>query len=925
MKLLWRSLLLLAVLAVGESRSTLPDIKIMKIQKTVKALDNPENVVDETIICTNMIPEIANTLVLVYKIGNETNTHAESPPVAENCLQFPVSMSIFAGHKTEFILTFHQINDADDNLVGEAEATLTIPDIDGDLKAAWVGERDITDGVKVWDLWMTGITWSPCSIYVGEEPEPFTCYCNEASCFAIGVSKSEDDASIFNCQVLKNEMNTDDTVDVCTESTVPTTITVNGPDISKIKLSYDDETITIAGESSQDITAADVVVSWGDVCHVCDPFKSIEGNCNIPSYTSADREINILVVGKTDVAIESTFEKIRDYNLVGTAVSESTLEMRWTRDEEYKYYWATLSDESHTFTNTEVTCDETLVHCYAYFTGVSGDTHTVSIQPIDESDGHNIPTNEVVSKTVSMIQEPSIKALHISQVKLSWDSEGSTAEATVCLHHSSNVIVDADVQLLLVDAMGHWYRTHGLTQKEDGFLCFEEVTLDNHLFDLTRKVAVVVTQRDVNGLLVIASGQSDVFFPSVWVESISTHMACAFWSNPEDYNFIIRKTNQPVPVATSLTCSNCFCYLSKRVQMAEEERLVVEMETLGMRITAEVPLLLSTAPGDISTVTVNKIVRRSSSDIEICFSEDLSQVSVTHTEVTVIIPCEDNNTTEENVGGNAADGSCASFMKFPSISADQPVIFELRLYEGTEGSYVQIRRGSIDFVMPDFTTFPVCEFAHKVGDKKMLRLNCSASGEDFDAILIDDETFTSKDIDGISPPNTIQYILMKNVVEGTELSFQRTVTDVTVNDELVEQSIKVLSNTLPIHDATTNDVPVTKVTMTHKDEDKMDIKDEDKVDILVDTNSAEVLNKLEVLFYEVSNASLTLPSGTCTINLDECLVTSLEIDKDATSFSILLVGVDSSEAVLQSTLLSFEGKETLYATAAGSAFLGMTQ
>ncbi|XP_071545710.1 uncharacterized protein [Panulirus ornatus] len=94
--------------------------------------------------------------------------------------------------------------------------------------------------------------------------------------------------------------------------------------------------------------------------------------------------------------------------------------------------------------------------------------------------------------------------------------------------------------------------------------------------------------------------------------------------------------------------------------------------------------------------------------------------------------------------------------------------------------------------------------------------------------------------------------------------------------------------------------------MTHKDEDKMDIKDEDKVDILVDTNSAEVLNKLEVLFYEVSNASLTLPSGTCTINLDECLVTSLEIDKDATSFSILLVGVDSSEAVLQSTLLSFE-------------------
>lgn len=102
-------------------------------------------------------------------------------------------------------------------------------------------------------------------------------------------------------------------------------------------------------------------------------------------------------------------------------------------------------------------------------------------------------------------------------------------------------------------------------------------------------------------------------------------------------------------------------------------------------------------------------------------------------------------------------------------------------------------------------------------------------------------------------------------------------------------------------------------------------KAQDKVDILVGVGSVEALNKTEILFYEVSDTSLTSPTTSCSDPLNnECPITNLDINKDVTAFSILVVGVDPSEAVLQSTLLSFEGKELLSYTITGSAFLCMT-
>lgn len=67
-------------------------------------------------------------------------------------------------------------------------------------------------------------------------------------------------------------------------------------------------------------------------------------------------------------------------------------------------------------------------------------------------------------------------------------------------------------ELVIVDQKGHWIRSRGATQKTEGVTCFTGVTLPSDELLIPGKVSVIVIERDLDGLNVVASAHAEAFF-----------------------------------------------------------------------------------------------------------------------------------------------------------------------------------------------------------------------------------------------------------------------------------------------------------------------------------------------------------------------------------------------------------------------------
>ncbi|KAK8720280.1 hypothetical protein OTU49_013441, partial [Cherax quadricarinatus] len=79
--------------------------------------------------------------------------------------------------------------------------------------------------------------------------------------------------------------------------------------------------------------------------------------------------------------------------------------------------------------------------------------------------------------------------------------------------------------------------------------------------------------------------------------------------------------------------------------------------------------------------------------------------------------------------------------------------------------------------------------------------------------------------------------------------------------------------------------------------------DSDHVEVQVDFDSS---NKVELLFYEARDTSLHVPGGTCDGTTQSCTLNYQLTNSDQVDYSVLVVTVDSDQAVVDSALLSFE-------------------
>ncbi|KAG7158074.1 hypothetical protein Hamer_G020678, partial [Homarus americanus] len=108
------------------------------------------------------------------------------------------------------------------------------------------------------------------------------------------------------------------------------------------------------------------------------------------------------------------------------------------------------------------------------------------------------------------IHRDSPASLFIKQLYLKWNSDTNTAGTTVCFtrNNASSTEDLRNYELIMISNLGQVLKSRGATRKADSLLCFEEVTLETRVFDVTGKVEVIVVKRDSGGQAVLSSGQS---------------------------------------------------------------------------------------------------------------------------------------------------------------------------------------------------------------------------------------------------------------------------------------------------------------------------------------------------------------------------------------------------------------------------------
>ncbi|XP_069936591.1 uncharacterized protein [Cherax quadricarinatus] len=625
-------------------------------------------------------------------------------------------------------------------------------------------------------------------------------------------------------------------------------------------------------------------------------------SCDATGYTSGTSLVNVLLVGFTDpdtnTVLESDLQILQDYYITGSFVSSSIIEWQWTMEPQTKSpvseYLATIipeddSDPSPTFITAEVTCDTSDIQCYVFFLGLTSTNHyAVMIQPKSGNDYDSL--NQVISEKVtggtsaSRGLRVSSDQLRVEEVELDWRRDGVRVDVGVCFHYRDATVDDTGLtqyQLVLVDAEGRWRRVHGASHTREGRLCFSRVTLDSRQFNTAEEVTVLVIKRDVDGRTVLASGESHVFFITPKVEVVSAHVGLVSWDNPGGYTVSTRKESHPASVTDTTSGKLRHYFVPRRTG----DKLVVKADASGVKIEAMVPLTRGEVTADIQSVIINEVImnkEQPTSSFQICY-EDVPSLSetVTLAEITVV---KFDDTPQTTIVATTVD-PCPTFDD-PTITEGSRAVFELRLYAGEAGSYVQVGRSSLDFTMPGIKDLAKCSSGNKVGDGKMLRLSCdSAFKQDTDKITVADTQLQILKASEFT--SDVQYLLLNNDLPNDgDLKVYREVS-VTVNDSPESSTVSVTYGTVTFS--------VTPDTVTNVDTLTLEYGTPAKVEAkLVPSNS----NKYDLVNYwsEGETAEVLV----CPALEADVLSCELTYTQGTSITNVLLVGYTDSDKMSES-------------------------
>ncbi|XP_042241753.1 uncharacterized protein LOC121879222 [Homarus americanus] len=388
------------------------------------------------------------------------------------------------------------------------------------------------------------------------------------------------------------------TLDVC----IPAIPIYDAPEseltIKESELEYDTGTDTDKATLSITINdsekADDLVLIKDGVIQVLNPSVENKAKLSIDITSRPTDKIyqyDYLVVDYSDDddAVASVTGSLKDYQLIVSALTSNTVEMRWTQGvpESYKIHRDSPASDT-SFTDATVSCTKT--PCTGYFVDLTKSTsYTCSVS--NDSSLNKI-TDQVTTPGSST--STTLSGLFIKQLYLKWNSDTNTAGTTVCFtrNNASSTEDLRNYELIMISNLGQVLKSRGATRKADSLLCFEEVTLETRVFDVTGKVEVIVVKRDSGGQAVLSSGQSGVFFISPKVEGVNARTARVSWYNPGGHTLAVRRKNDPAPITTSHQTT--FVHYFSRTS---EDKLVVDTEDSKVKITAEVPLNPSTDKG----------------------------------------------------------------------------------------------------------------------------------------------------------------------------------------------------------------------------------------------------------------------------------------------------------------------------------------
>ncbi|ROT72475.1 hypothetical protein C7M84_009145 [Penaeus vannamei] len=244
-------------------------------------------------------------------------------------------------------------------------------------------------------------------------------------------------------------------------------------------------------------------------------------SCMIQDFPSSNNQYDVFFVDYQEADGEITgaslVMKFEDYSPIGTVIEPNTLEMRWTQTRnQYKLLLTDIEGQEVTiteppFTSAVVNCED-MKECFGYFINLPPGDFKVMVRPWT---GSNMLEENSVLSSKQTIQNSKSKSsdLKIQEVHLDWSSDGSKAFPKVCFTNKAVTSKNlSHFELVIVDQKGHWIRSRGATQKTEGVTCFTGVTLSSDELLIPGKVTVIVIERDLDGLNVVASAHAEAFF-----------------------------------------------------------------------------------------------------------------------------------------------------------------------------------------------------------------------------------------------------------------------------------------------------------------------------------------------------------------------------------------------------------------------------
>ncbi|XP_069936696.1 uncharacterized protein [Cherax quadricarinatus] len=380
-----------------------------------------------------------------------------------------------------------------------------------------------------------------------------------------------------------------DTLDICTTGIEIQQATSDLLTITSSQLTYGDPAtlhVTVAASGNCDL----ILINGLKIEDAASGVGSGALEIEITGYGEGDGA-DFLVV-KTDTPQQCSGKvTFKDYNLRVIPLTSSTLEMIWDNDDNNEIFLIeiTTSDPAPPFVSANVDCLN-FNPCYGYFVKLDpGSSYSCSLST--EGD-----LNKITSTPVTMPSSGTTSGFSVRELTLKWNSELNSADTSVCFDQEDATTSDGSsyLELIMINSQGQMLKSHRTTQTMQGILCFVDILIETSAFNLSEgKVNVIVLKRDVNSHKVLTSGEAELFLISPEIKVLGARGGRISWDNPGGYSITTMMEGHSIHLAATTTGRLHRYFFPKKT----EERLVVEADASGVKMTAVVPLTSTGAAG----------------------------------------------------------------------------------------------------------------------------------------------------------------------------------------------------------------------------------------------------------------------------------------------------------------------------------------